>query len=286
MKRTAKFLILLFLLFLLLILTAMIALSQSESDYWKTDKYKEVITGIKEAKMGYSDSEIDSLFSDARLKFYPDIHGVFKKAKKMERSTTSNVYLNFLKPGSVKNGKEFLENHIKFLEEVERTSGIEKETVVALFRVESNFGRYQKTHQTFGVLNSIIYYGEPNSSRTDWGKKHLVSFMKFHKNMGEDVGKDIFSIYSSYAGALGIPQFLPYNYERYAVDGNGDGKIDLFNSFADAAWSTVNLLKANGWFENKRRALYRWNRSTKFVNCILEYSEQLKEKTSEAVILE
>jgi len=152
--------------------------------------------------------------------------------------------------------------------------------------VESNFGRYQKTHQTFGVLNSIIYYGEPNSSRTDWGKKHLVSFMKFHKNMGEDVGKDIFSIYSSYAGALGIPQFLPYNYERYAVDGNEDGKIDLFNSFADAAWSTVNLLKANGWFENKRRALYRWNRSTKFVNCILEYSEQLKEKTSEGVILE
>lgn len=286
MKRTVKFLLLLLLLFLLLILTATIALSQNESDYWKTDKYKEVITGIKEVKIGYSDSEIDSLFSNPRMEFYPNIHGIFRKARKMERDTTSNVYLKFLKPVSIRRGKVFLKNHDTLLTEVEKKSGVPREVIVALFRVESNFGSYQKTHQTFGVLNSIVYYGKDSASRTGWGKKHLINFLKFHKNMKKHVGENIFSIYSSYAGALGIPQFLPYNYEMYAIDGNGDGRIDLFNSTADAAWSAANLLKANKWFENKRRALYRWNRSTKFVNCVLEYSKQLKERESaEAVSL-
>lgn len=242
-------------------------------EYWKTERYSNVIEASK--KMGYSKSEIDSLFSSPRMKFYPNIHAKFREAQREMEDTSYNIYKRFLKAESIKRGEKFMKEHISLLRKVERNTGVKKEIIVALFRVESNFGSFQAPYQAFGALNSIVRFGESGAFWTEWGKRHLVSFLDFCKKEKKHVGEDIFSIGSSYAGALGIPQFLPGNYKNYALDGDGNGKIDLFNSIPDAAWSSANLLRANGWVYNKREALERWNDRENFIDCILEYAERL-----------
>ncbi len=76
-------------------------------------------------------------------------------------------------------------------------------------------------------------------------------------------GFDAF-IPSSFAGAFGFPQFLPYSYLKYGIDGNNDGKVDLFN-MDDSIFSIANYLAKHGWNKNKRKAVHAYNPSSWYV---------------------
>ena len=86
----------------------------------------------------------------------------------------------------------------------------------------------------------------------------------------------------SWAGAFGICQFIPSSYVRFAVDGNGDGVIDLFD-FRDAVASIANYLKAHGWengrLEAKRQAIYAYNHCDSYVDAVLAYAKATKERS-------
>ena len=95
---------------------------------------------------------------------------------------------------------------------------------------------------------------------------------------------NIFNIKGSFAGAFGIPQFLPSNYIKFGVDGNGDGKVSLF-TMEDAVLSTANYLAGFGWkaalpLPEKRKVIWNYNRSEAYVSAVLGVAEKLKSRNA------
>ena len=87
--------------------------------------------------------------------------------------------------------------------------------------------------------------------------------------------KDPLELKSSWAGAIGIPQFIPTSYLDFGVDGNKDGKINLFD-LEDAFHSVANYLIKNGWENNTLQAIYSYNHSLNYVMGVKAYAEELK----------
>ena len=112
--------------------------------------------------------------------------------------------------------------------------------------------------------------------KSKWAYDELKAFLKYTIREGIDP----VDINGSYAGALGISQFMPSSILDYAQDGNSDGQIDLF-SHADAIESVASYLKKNGWHRGIKakkasKVLYRYNRSQYYVKTVLKISELLK----------
>ncbi len=115
--------------------------------------------------------------------------------------------------------------------------------------------------------------------RTRWAYDQLKAFL----NYSQREAIDPVQIRGSYAGALGVAQFIPTSIMAYARDGNNDGRVDLFDH-ADAIASIANFLKRFGWRENIRpedayRVIHNYNRSSYYVNTVLEIAKKLKESS-------
>ncbi len=246
---------------------------RAESDYWKSQKYADLITELK--KIGFSSNEIDAIFSDPRVKFYPNI------MKKFEDTTVPKLTgsgSTLLSEKSVNDGKEFMRKNRELLERVEKKHGVEgdemKETIAAILRIESYFGHKKRMgpFQVLGVFSSIILYSELNSKRSEWAKKQIVAFLTAYRKFKVK----LYEIEGSWAGAFGIPQFLPVSYLNFAIDGNKDGRIDLFN-LEDAVYSIANYFIKHGWKKNKSKAIFLYNRDSNFVEGVEAYAKKLKE---------
>jgi membrane-bound lytic murein transglycosylase B len=246
--------------------------------YWHTPLYSEVIDSLK--ANGFKLKEIDSIFSLAELKLplYPNIVENFKKTKiskeYLKRLSSDSSELFSL--SSIKEGKDFLKKHYKSLSLVEKEFGVEKEIIVAIIRIESVFGKYCGNYYVFSVFNSIILTENSSDKLKKWAKKELVDFLVVcQKN-----NLDFLKIKGSYAGAIGYPQFLPSSYRKFAVDGNNDKIINLFD-WDDSFASVANYLRKGGWKKNvsleiKKRALYSYNHSNYYVLAVLKYANKIK----------
>jgi len=239
------------------------------SGYWESPKYADLLSELEQ--LGFSREELISLFSDPRVKFYPDILTKFEKAKRAEKGSLYNPYSKFLTDESVNMGREFLKKEKQLLRKMEKEYNVPKEIVVAILRVESRFGQNRGNYQAFGVFNSIIFYSKKNSRRSVWAKKEMIAFLRISRNLK----KDCLKIKSSFAGAIGIPQFMPTSYLNFAVNKDKNENLDLF-TLRDAVYSIANYLVENGWEKDKSRAIYLYNHSQRYVKCIEEYSEKIK----------
>lgn len=253
---------------LLLIFVFVLVSTGTESEYWKSQKYADLVIELE--KIGFSKDGIDALFSDTRIKFYPSVVKKRKKAKKIIRLADPKSKL-MLKE-SVDRGKEFLEKNRELLERVEKEYGVDKETIVAILRIETDLGAVLGSYQVFGVYNSMVFYSKASSSRSKWAKKQIVACL----TICQKLGIDFFTLNGSRSGAIGIPQFIPTSYLEFAVDGNKDGKVDLFN-LEDSVCSTANYLIRNNWKKNKSKAIYAYNHSWNYVGGVLAYAEKLKQ---------
>jgi len=219
---------------------------------------------------GFAEEEISMILADGRLELYPHIVG---------RSGKGIDYMSrrfgLLTTGSIERGQRILDENREVLEEVERSFGVEKEVVVAILRIETDFGR--KTGR-YPVLNSLLTMALVENRRSAWAEKELIEFLRICREQN----RDPFSVKGSWAGAFGICQFIPSSYVRFAVDGNGDGVVDLFE-FRDAVASIANYLKAHGWesgdLQAKRRAIYAYNHCDSYVDAVLAYAKATKERS-------
>jgi len=124
------------------------------------------------------------------------------------------------------------------------------------------------------VFNSLLTWCVSGNRRALWAQKELISYLTLCRKHQLDP----FEVRGSTHGAFGLLQFIPSSFQRFAIDGNGDGEIDLFN-FEDAMASSANYLQKNGWGreENQqKRALYAYNRDRGYVNTVLKYSKLIK----------
>lgn len=139
----------------------------------------------------------------------------------------------------VRNGEDRLQQHYALLQSIEATYGVDREAVVAIWGMESNFGQQMGSKQVIRSLATLAYEGR----RPDFGRDQLIAALQILQH-GDVPTRNMIG---SWAGAMGQTQFIPTTYNRFAVDFDGDGRRDIWGSSADALASTANYLKSSGW---------------------------------------
>jgi membrane-bound lytic murein transglycosylase B len=137
-------------------------------------------------------------------------------------------------------GVEFWNKHRQALERAEREYGVAPEYIVAIIGVETLYGRNTGRWRIIDALATLAFDYPP---RADFFRQELASYLL----LARDEGINVFAMRGSYAGAFGIPQFMPGSARRYAVDFDGSGAIDLHRSPVDAVGSVANFLNRHGW---------------------------------------
>ncbi|KJJ97457.1 murein transglycosylase [Pseudomonas sp. 21] len=139
----------------------------------------------------------------------------------------------------VRNGQDRLQQNAKVLQRIDATYGVDREAVVAIWGMESNFGQQMGSKNVIRSLATLAYEGR----RPDFGRDQLIAALQIIQHGDVPASNMI----GSWAGAMGQTQFIPTTYNRYAVDFDGDGRRDIWSSSPDALASTANYLKTSGW---------------------------------------
>lgn len=146
----------------------------------------------------------------------------------------------FVEPKRIKAGLAFWQRHRATLAKAEALTGVPAEIIVAIIGIETFYGKHLGRFETFAALTTLAFDYPP---RAELFRGELEALLL----LARDEGRDPTLYRSSYAGAIGLPQFLPSSLRAYAVDFDHSGRIDLTGSPADAIGSVANFLKAHGW---------------------------------------
>ena len=208
-------------------------------------------------------------------------------------------YDQFTTDRSIQAARKYMDTHTQALQHTENAYGVDREVITAILLVETRLGTYTGKRSIFNTLSSLSALKDPAvrdafwkempktprlnrdkyqkwaASKSNWAYRELKAFLKYASKQGMDPTE----IYGSYAGALGIAQFIPSSIVVYARDGNKDGKVNLFHN-EDAITSVGSYLKRNGWrpgIDRKKasKVIYRYNHSKYYVNTVLKISDIL-----------
>ena len=244
----------------------------------------------------------DGFQSDDIRKFYQNPKVTFETKSVSLFFVHSEAKLNydqFTNDWSIGQAKKYMQKHRDQLEKTEQTYGVDKQVITAIILVETGLGTTLGKRSVLNMLSSLSAFDDPvvrddfwkkfkrkdEISKKDfqkkairksaWAYKELKAFLRYTQNEKFDP----VAIQGSYAGALGIAQFMPTTLVAYARDGNQDGVIDLF-THADAMASIASFLKRFGWkpgitTEKAKKIIYRYNHSDYYVNTILKIADLL-----------
>ena len=146
----------------------------------------------------------------------------------------------FLEEQRISNGKKFIKENTALFIKVEREFGVPKEIITSILGVETRYGKIKGNYR---VLDSLATLGFDFPRRSKFFKSELIQFFILTRENNLDIN----SVQGSYAGAMGYGQFISSSYRAYAIDYDGDGYADLFNSVPDAVASIANYLQKHGW---------------------------------------
>jgi membrane-bound lytic murein transglycosylase B len=153
----------------------------------------------------------------------------------------------FIDPVRIKAGVAFWQANREALERAERTTGVPAEIIAGVIGVETIYGQQMGTFRVLDALTTLAFdfpVSHPRAAaRTEFFKSELEQYL----SLTHRTGVDPLSMRGSFAGAMGMPQFMPSSWVKYAVDFDGDGRIDLFNSPADVIGSVANYFMAFNW---------------------------------------
>ena len=232
----AKYLVFLFIFFI-------VNLSYAEENKI-LEKYNSEIKEIKSIlinKHNINSNYIDTVFQE--IKFRKKTLDSMSNA--VERKATWERYKKiFITQKRIKEGVAYHKKNYKILQEIEKKYGVPSEVIVAFLGVETNYG---KGTGRVKVLDSLATLALQHPRRSKYFKAQLIYFIVLtYQNK-----LDFNSLYGSYAGAMGAPQFMPESYIKLGVDYNKDGKVDLWNNKYDIYASIANYLVKNGWKKNE-----------------------------------
>jgi len=194
------------------------------------------------AKSGISRSTYEQAFMGITA---PD-PAVLEKARYQPEFTTKVWdYLDSrVNPYTIAKGREMAARHAKTLAAIERQFGVDASILLAIWSMESNYGeiltKADRLHYVPQALATLAY---ADKKRAKFARSQLVAALKILQT-GDISAKEMTG---SWAGAMGHTQFIPTSYLAYAVDADGNGHRDIWNSIPDALSTAANLLKKNGW---------------------------------------
>jgi len=220
-------------LLLIIILTFSFVL---EADY-STHKDSQMLIDELVNEYGFEEAYVIEVLQNAKRR-----DEMLKKvANPAEKTKTWDDYKAiFIKKKRITDGKKFIKENINTLERAEAEFGVPKEIITAILGVETNFGGNMGS---FRVIDSLTTLGFDDPRRSKFFRSELIQFFLLTRE--NDI--DILKTKGSYAGAMGYSQFISSSYRAYAIDYDGDGYVDLFNSVEDAIGSIANYLKRHGW---------------------------------------
>ncbi len=162
----------------------------------------------------------------------------------LDRPSTSRPWYQF-RPAHVNarladDGAKFWLRYAAQLEAAEQRFGVDPEVIVAILGIETGYGRNMGSFRVADALATVAF---DYPRRAEYFQGELAEFLQL---AAEEKG-DPLSYKGSYAGAMGMPQFMPSSFRKWAVDFDGNGKRDIWNSQADAIGSVANYLKLHGW---------------------------------------
>jgi len=150
----------------------------------------------------------------------------------------------FLTRDRINQGVDFYHQHRESLKRIEETYGVPAEYIVSIIGVETFYGRITGKWKVLDALTTLSFYYPP---RAPFFQGELKSFIELPSTRG--ITLDQRSVQGSYAGAMGLGQFMPTSFIRWAVDANADGQVDLWTPGEDVMSSVANYLKEHGWVE-------------------------------------
>jgi membrane-bound lytic murein transglycosylase B len=150
----------------------------------------------------------------------------------------------FVEPQRIGAGARFWADHADWLRRAEARYGVPAEIIVGIVGVETFYGRVTGNFRVLDVLATLAFdFPTGRSDRSPFFRAELEEFLVLSRREGLDPAEPK----GSFAGAMGLPQFMPGSINRFAVDFDGDGRIDLGASAADAVGSVANFLAEHGW---------------------------------------
>ena len=244
---------------------------------------------------GFNSREIDALYQDPDVHFDPRSVSLF-----FMHSESRLNYAQFASPKSIRRARAYQRTHARALTRTEKKYQVDQAVIVAIILVETRLGEMVGKSRVLNTLSTMaalkneaarqdIWQQIPTDRRltraqfekkadakSEWAYTELKALLRY----AFAEGIDPVSIRGSYAGAMGICQFMPSNISRLAVDGNGDGHVDLF-THEDAIASVANYLKHHGWKpglngQKAHRVIRRYNNSRPYADTILKVASLLR----------
>jgi membrane-bound lytic murein transglycosylase B len=193
--------------------------------------------------------------------FVPNPRVVTLDQKQPETAISFTAYRNnIVTPQRIEKGVELMHSYADYLSGIEVRTGVPPQIVVALWGIESSYGQNMGNYETVNSLATLAYEGR----RAEFFKSEL--FAALHILDSEQIPAA--QLRGSWAGAMGQCQFMPTTYLKYAVDGNGDGRRDIWGDPIDVLASIANYLQADGW-----RSGQSWGREVNMSGSVVDPSE-------------
>lgn len=225
---------------LALLLAALAALARAEEDeplaYAQREDVQAFIRDLV-ARHAFDAEELALVFSRAQRE---DAVLAAMRAQPRQADSWEAYRALFVSERHVRAGLEYWKAHRAALARARAEYGVPEEIVVAIIGVETFYGRNTGRWRVIDALATLAFDYPP---RARFFRSELESYLLFAR----ELQLDVFSVKGSYAGAIGIPQFMPGSYLRYAVDFDSDGRIDLRDNPVDAIGSVANFLRRHGW---------------------------------------
>jgi membrane-bound lytic murein transglycosylase B len=210
-------------------------------DYVDRAEVQTFVKGLA-AQESFNERDLLTVFRNAEYK-QSIIDAITRPA---ERTLTWSKYQDiFLTERRTAAGLEFMEKNRVALEAAYQAYGVPPIIVTAIIGVETMYGKITGNYRVLDALSTLSFDYPP---RSKFFKRELGEFIL----LAREEKKMITELKGSYAGAMGMGQFIPSSYRAYAVDFDGDGFRDIWNNPADAIGSVANYLAKHGWQRDKR----------------------------------
>jgi len=186
---------------------------------------------------GFKKNELNTLFSQVKVK-QKILDAISRPA---EKSKPWHEYRKiFLTQKRIENGVKFWQENIDIINYAEKVYGVAPQIMVAIIGVETYYGRLQGSYRVMDALSTLAFKYPKRS-------KFFRSELKHFLIMSQEQNFDPLIKTGSYAGAMGMGQFIPSSFQSYAIDFDGDGEKNIWTNNSDAIGSVANYFKRHGW---------------------------------------
>jgi len=222
---------------LLPLLLTFLATAVQAEDYANREDVRAFVAEMQ-ARHGFEPAALEPLF--ARARHDPVVIKAITPPKDPSVRSWARYRGRFVEPRRIAAGLRFRDEHRASLARAEARFGVPAEVIVAIIGVETVYGRNTGRFNAFGALTTLAFDYPPRASLF---RRELEALLL----LAREQDRSPLSYTGSFAGAIGLPQFLPSSQRAWGTDWDGDGHVDLSASVDDAIGSVANFLAAHGW---------------------------------------